>query len=545
MDKKKKVKYPIKYKFLFFIIILIGLSVFTLGYILINLQERNLTSEMIKRGEILVKGLSRITFENFTTDEIFPIILYCNNLVKEEGVEEAFFLTDDGYILAHNDAQKVTPREKARRLKGYRWKKKKKTVKSLMDFPPSAEYNKPFFQKARELEKDDFGYQLYKGEKYYDIYAPIKHREKYFGSVHVIFSREVLFRMVSEAKKRTLFVLIGVFVFGLTGALLLSSIVVKPVRVLAQGVSIIGTGNLEHKIKLKSHDELGYLAGEFNDMTGKLKQAQKVMIEKQKMENEMQIASSIQQMLLPKVYPKFSNLAYGSYYQATKEVGGDYYDFIRLSDSKLGIIVADVSGKGVPGSLIMSMFRSIIRSNVSPELDSYRTLCRTNSIIYPDIYEGMFVTVFYGIFDLLSSHLDFSIAGHEPLVIFNCRTKDFKLYNAEGIPVGIDNSDGFSKILKSSKIKLSKDDLIVQFTDGITEAMNPKREQFGEDRFYETIKSHGDLHPEKFIEAIKQNIVHFTEGASQSDDITIVAIKMLQEKLIQKEKEEIPVARKV
>jgi len=536
----KKVKYPIKYKFMLFISILIALSVFSLGYILINLQEKSLTDEMLKRGGFLVRALSRIALENYVTDDMFPIIVYCANLSKEEGVEEAFFLTKEGYVVAHSDTSKITPLPEKRAIRKKRGKKKKKEEEISM-FPPSQEYNKPFFHKGKNLNEDEFGYQLYKNGECYDIYSPVRYKDKIFGTAHIIFSRSIIFKMINEAKRRIVYVSIIVLLCGLLGSLFLSLIVVKPVKKLAEGVSIIGTGNLDYKISLKSSDELGYLAEEFNEMTVKLKEAQKVLIEKQKMEKEMQIASSIQQMLLPKIYPKFSNLVYGAFYQATKEVGGDYYDFIRISDTKLGMIVADVSGKGVPGSLIMSMFRSIIRTNISPKLDSYETLCRTNAIIYPDIREGMFITVFYGIFDLASNILDFSIAGHEPLIIINSDNNKFNLYYADGIPVGIDNNENFRNILKSNQIKISKNDLIIQYTDGVTEAMNSKRELFGEERFYSSVKNNGKLLPEEFIKAVRQDILNFTEGAPQSDDITIVAVKMIEEEFIKTE-EEVPLA---
>ncbi|MDD5065816.1 MAG: SpoIIE family protein phosphatase [bacterium] len=521
-EKKRKIKFSLGIKFSLFISLLVIMVIAILGYILINLQTQQLVNETLRRGGFLARSLSRVSLEKYLIGENFDIIVYCHSLSQEEGVVEAFFINKFGEIIAHSDSSKITPQVKAKKPK---YKKGKKVVEPEK---VENEYNNDFFFKGKDLNQDAFGYQLYKEGQFYDIYSTVKMGDKFIGMAHVIISRLLIFKMVNEAIMRIIYISGFVLILGVIGALLLSKIVIKPVKKLTEGVTIIGTGNLEHQIVLKARDEMGYLAESFNNMTVRLKEAQKAMLEKEKLEREMQIASTIQQTLLPKKFPEFKNIEYGAFYKATKSVGGDYYDLIRISDNKLGIIAADVSGKGVPGSLVMSMFRSIIRSNIHPDLNSFDTLSRTNALIVPDIIEEMFVTAFYGVYNLTTSILDFCIAGHNPLIVFNSMTKVFNFVNAEaGIPVGLQDNTVFQDMLKRYELKINRNDMIIQYTDGITEAMDIEKKLFGEERFHDSIKRNGVLPPAQFIEKLLKDVTEFTKGAPQNDDRTVVVVKLI------------------
>lgn len=520
-EKKHKIRFSLGLKFSAVISLLVLLIVIILGYILINLQTDQLVHETLKRCGFLVRSLSRMALENIPIDQEFTVIQYCTDLVKEEGVVEAFVMRTNGAIFAHSDTSKIT----------FETKKMKRGRRRAAPEKIENEYNNEFFFRGRDLSPDTYGFQLYKNDQYFDIFSPVKmeleRKTIYLGMAHIVFSRAYILKMIEEAIERIVYISVLVLILGVIGALLLTRTVTRPVKKLAAGVSIIGTGNLDFRITLKARDELGYLADNFNSMTQKLKEAQKVLLEKERMEREMQIASSIQQTLLPKKFPEFENIEYGTFYQATKSVGGDYYDLIRISGDKLGIVAADVSGKGVPGSLVMSMFRSMLRSNITPELNSFETLCRTNALLVPDIIEEMFVTVFYGIFNLKTRILDFSLAGHNPLIIFNSDTRRLNLVNAEaGIPVGLQENEVFKSILQRFDLKINKNDIIIQYTDGITEAMNPDRKLFGEERFHQAIQKNGVLPPKQFIDNLLKEVVAFTSGAPQSDDMTLVAVKI-------------------
>ena len=446
-----------------------------------------------------------MALENYTIKDDFPIISHSINLLNEEGITNAFFITKDGYVVAHSDRKKIRPE----------------------GFEHSEEYNKPFFLKGRDLKDRSFDYQLYQDEKFYDIYAPVGSKNKYFGDVHIIFSREVIFKSIKEARDKILFITLFTLLLGIAGAFYLSISIVKPIKKLAQGAHVIGTGNLKHKIDIKSKDEIGFLASEFNEMTGKLSEAQKAMMEKQKLENEMKIAAEIQTMLLPEKLPEYTDLELFAFYQPAKQVGGDYYDFIKLSDDKLGILVADVSGKSVSGSLGMTIFRTIFHTIIHPDLNAYDTLCMVNKLIQPDIPTGMFITAFYGILDLKKKKLDYANAGHDPLIVYNNETKAFNEYKADAPSVGIMEESIFNAALQKNDLLIKKNDILIQYSDGIPEGMDKERNQFGEERFHNSIKKHGALHVEKFVNSIKEDLFAFTKGAKQSDDITLIGVKLV------------------
>ncbi|MBU1076460.1 MAG: SpoIIE family protein phosphatase, partial [Spirochaetes bacterium] len=395
-----------------------------IGYTLIEYQREKLTEQVLMRGGVLARNLSVIVLENYTTRDLIPAASYARSLLKEEGVIEAFFITKKGYVLAHSDGEKATMDPEDPKIK---WTHYGRSIK------PSEEYNKPFFLKGEELKEGEYTYQLYKN-KYYDIYSPVISekalqmrgkeivKRKYFGDAHIIFSREIIFKAVRQARQRTIYIALGAIALGVLGALALATSIVRPIKKLAQGTAKIGSGELGYKIAIRSKDEIGALASDFNEMTGKLKEAQKVMLDKKRTEREMEIAAEIQNTLLPKSIPKFSNLELAAFYQPAKTVGGDYYDMIPLTNTKIAIVVADVSGKGVPGSLGMTMFRSILRSIIRPDVSAYDTLCRVNELIKPDIPESMFMTAFYGIFDTVTKKFDYAIAGHDPLIVYNSTT---------------------------------------------------------------------------------------------------------------------------
>ncbi|HEX9653255.1 MAG TPA: SpoIIE family protein phosphatase, partial [bacterium] len=209
------------------------------------------------------------------------------------------------------------------------------------------------------------------------------------------------------------------------------------------------------------------------------------------------------------------------------EVGGDYYDFVEVDKDTLGIAVADVSGKGVPGSLVMTMIRTALRTEARGMKDAAEVLTRVNQFISNDIKKGMFVTVFYLIIDSKRRSINYASAGHNPMILFRNSTSKTYYLNPKGFPIGIQlpEKDLFKKSIESETIELAKDDILLIYTDGITEAMNPNRELFGEERLQDVLRNNGHLPAKDFVEKLKLSIYSFTEGNQQYDDITLVAVK--------------------
>lgn len=352
-------------------------------------------------------------------------------------------------------------------------------------------------------------------------------REITLGRVIVGFDERVVLAGIEDPRPITALILVGVFIAGALLISMLVSIFVKPIQALTDGVRAIGEGGLQDEIKIEGPEEIGEIARAFNEITHKFREAQENVVEQERLQKEMQVAQEIQHSLLPSKMPTISGYDIGSFYKAAKEVGGDYYDFVHVDEETVGVVVADVSGKGVPGSLVMTMIRTALRMEARGNHSAAEVMARMNDFVTEDMKKGMFVTIFYVILDSKNRIISYSSAGHNPMILYRAESDETFFLNPRGFPVGISLPDDslFRRSIDVEKIKLKKDDMLVIYTDGVTEAMNEEREQYGEDRLLNLIKKQGRLAPTEFIEKLSDDIKGFTGGYPQNDDITVVAIK--------------------
>jgi serine phosphatase RsbU (regulator of sigma subunit)/anti-sigma regulatory factor (Ser/Thr protein kinase)/transposase len=316
-------------------------------------------------------------------------------------------------------------------------------------------------------------------------------------------------------------------VFGCVLSATLIAIFVRPIQALSDSVRAIGEGTMVADIGASGNEEIDEIARAFNEVTAKFRSAQSHLMEQERMQQEMQMAQEIQQMLLPRRVPELDGFELGSLYRAAKEVGGDYYDFLTVDDRTVGVVVADVSGKGVPGSLVMTMIRTALRMEARGNRSASDVMAKMNAFVTEDMKKGMFVTMFYVVLDSVNRAVTYASAGHNPMILYRGESDATYFLKPKGIPVGIDVPDGdlFRRTISVEKLTLRQDDMLVIYTDGITEAMNADRDQFGEARLLAAIKKHGHGTAQEFADALNQEIHEFTGGAPQNDDITLVAIK--------------------
>lgn len=301
--------------------------------------------------------------------------------------------------------------------------------------------------------------------------------------------------------------------------------VVRPAKVLIRDMNIVAGGNLEHKTRAHSGDEIGAIATEFNEMTRKLLVAHEAEKEAERLENELDMAREIQMKLLPPRVPRVKGLDMDAVYKPAKEVGGDYYDFFPIDKEHLGIIVADVSGKGIPGSMVMATTRTILRFVASGNTSAADTLAKTNAIVAADIKRGMFVTAFYLVFDARQRTLLCASAGHNPMVVVRSDGK-VELINPNGIALGFDKGPIFQRTIKEEEVRLQSGDRIVLYTDGVVEAMNSESQEYTDERFYAFCKDHQKDESKPFIRALLADLDEHKGAAEQHDDITIVTIRV-------------------
>jgi sigma-B regulation protein RsbU (phosphoserine phosphatase) len=248
----------------------------------------------------------------------------------------------------------------------------------------------------------------------------------------------------------------------------------------------------------------------------------------QRIEQELRLARDFQSLLLPKKCPTIPGLDMAAFNEPALEVGGDYYDFLWVDENHLGVVIADVSGKGIPGALVMSMVRSILRAESRNNLSPSAVLKVVNEYVRQDTKVNVFITMTYAILDIRTKSLCFARAGHEPLITFLRNQEDPRIYAPEGIALGLVEEDIF-KITREKEINLANGDLVVLYTDGVVEAMNQTSQEYGQTRLLDVIGKSRNGKAEGVIEAIMTDIKNFTRDIPQNDDITIIAFKVSAE----------------
>jgi len=243
--------------------------------------------------------------------------------------------------------------------------------------------------------------------------------------------------------------------------------------------------------------------------------------ELERTEYEMETARGIQQSFLPESPPRIEGFELAALNLPARQVGGDFYDFIPVSENEWGIIIADVSGKGVPAALFMALSRTLVRANVADNTTASQAMQKANSLISQEAKMGMFVTLFYAVLNPEKRRLQYVNAGHNPPFVVKKSSGDVILLRASGIAMGV--MDEVS--LEEREIELDSNDIVVFYTDGITEAINGAGEQFGEKRLIETINKNADLSVKDLMGRVKDEVFTFAQGQPQHDDFTLVLLK--------------------
>ncbi len=248
----------------------------------------------------------------------------------------------------------------------------------------------------------------------------------------------------------------------------------------------------------------------------------KEALDKQKLEEELEIARGIQKNLLPREIPKYSNYEIAALNISSQHVGGDYYDIISLDEKNFCIAIGDVSGKGVPAALLMANIQAFLRIICKHGMDLSEATGIINDLITSNTSDGKFITFFWGMLNDESPTLQYVNAGHNPPLLI--RNKKIQKLELGGIILGVMKT--FMPYVTET-IGLEKDDIIILFTDGVTEAKNINDEEFSDERLERLSVKYSKLSAEEILSNIKNEVQSFTKGALQSDDITMLIIKVL------------------
>ncbi len=338
----------------------------------------------------------------------------------------------------------------------------------------------------------------------------------------------------SSAQTLTVILIAGVFILGISAVFIFARRIVDPIESMTADIMEGGrTGKLFDMIdKYRTGDEIEVLAEAFDDLSKKTKQyildITAITKEKERIGTELELARKIQGDMLPNIYPAFPDRTEFDIYATmtpAKEVGGDFYDFFLIDDDHLGIVIADVSGKGVPAALFMMMSKILINNFAMQGGSPAKVLMQTNETICRKNDEEMFVTVWFGVLEISTGKITAANAGHE-FPIIRKANGDYELFkDKHGFVVG-----GMSGIkYKEYEITLEKGGTLFLYTDGLPEATNSSEELFGCERIIEVLNGAKDLGPRDLLPHIQQAVDKFVGEADQFDDLTMLALTMTEQ----------------
>ncbi len=251
-------------------------------------------------------------------------------------------------------------------------------------------------------------------------------------------------------------------------------------------------------------------------------QLQEEALQRKRLQQELDMARKIQLNLVPKTSPSNQAIKVSSYFNPADEVGGDYFDYFPLEDDKIGIVLADVSGHGASAALIMTMAKGILHSITHTYESSEKILSEINAILTPIIPKEMFITMIFLVCDFKNKTLQFSNAGHNPLVFYDSKKKSCDMRELRGSALGLTNQS----VYQQKEIPLNSGDSFMIYTDGVTEAFNEQGDMFEENRLITAVLEKAEADPGEIIEHVKSKVLAFTGNATQNDDMAMIAVKV-------------------
>jgi serine phosphatase RsbU (regulator of sigma subunit)/energy-coupling factor transporter transmembrane protein EcfT len=322
--------------------------------------------------------------------------------------------------------------------------------------------------------------------------------------------------------------LLVIEVVALSNGLALARTITTSVDELFSGTERVKSGNFEQRITVRSDDQLGQLSASFNDMTGRIQHLLLEQDEKRRLEQELQVARDIQMSLLPQGALKAPGMSVAALCVPAREVGGDYYDFLPLANGRIGLLIADVSGKGASAALYMAELKGLMLSLSRIHVSPRALLIEANEIIANHLDSRSFITMTYAVIDRAAGTLTCARAGHTPFMRIAGGERRVEVLAPDGMVLGLnlDRGERFERCLEELTLPIAGGDLLFFFTDGVSEAMDAEGECFGELRLSTSLAAYADLTPEAIRDRLVDDVAAFAQGQPQHDDITMVILKI-------------------
>jgi sigma-B regulation protein RsbU (phosphoserine phosphatase) len=295
----------------------------------------------------------------------------------------------------------------------------------------------------------------------------------------------------------------------------------RPFREIIQVLRAVRHGQFDQKVQVTSNDEIGYTGDVINEMTEGLN-------ERDRMRQSLELAKEVQQNLIPQSDPKITGLDIAGQSIYCEKTGGDYYDYLlpgKPEDGKIGIVVGDVSGHGIPSALLMAAVRSALRQRILMPGDIAQIISDVNKQLTKDVEESArFMTLFYSEIDAQNRCIRWVRAGHDPAILYDPEFDLFKELKGSGVALGVDEGWRFEENIKED---LKNNQIIVICTDGVWEAHNATGDMFGKESLYQLIRSNSEASAMEIADAVVAAVKKFQKGVEPEDDVTLVVIKIV------------------
>ena len=393
------------------------------------------------------------------------------------------------------------------------------------------------------LEKDSLG-QTFEVNLNGKKIEPIKDENRIGTIVHPVgqkyavlyqVSYDLLDQRIAKTYRQIGLLLLMGIALGVGIAMIISQRVSKPIKELKEGAQQIADGHFNHRVDVQSKDELGLLASAFNQMAKDLKRSMEAMIYKERVAKELEIAKEIQQSIIPKKVPEIKGIDVAASVDPAAEIGGDCYDFINVNEENTVLYVGDVTGHGVPAGLLVSVANALIYAYRAVN-DIRNVLVNVNAILQAKSQPNMFITMAMLNWNITTQKLEYVSAGHEKILQYSMKTNQVSELDAGGIALGM--VPDCSKLLKKLPIEMNRGDVIILYSDGIPEAWNARKEQYGMGRLRRVLldaatghksdqenKAPTDVTAEDIRKDIIDDVHTFMGKAPQADDITLMVVK--------------------
>lgn len=476
----------------------LAVTVTVVSFVLIQGDRRILTQEIensvILQGRNVALASEKALLSSDPEFELYPLVARMSE--RNKSIISVTITDSSSVMLAGVELQKIA----------------EKVDLILADYPPKSS---PYLE-AGEV--------LYETGDAFFVKSPVRSLGRDIGFVYLEYSKDGLRASLRKAVTMTVICALGAFVAAIVAALHLFRRISRPVGALMKGVEFFGRGELSTRIAARGSREFRVLAHSFNEMATRIVAAQEELVDKKVTDRELAVARDIQATLIPAAVFEPPGYRIGLHYRAARKVGGDYIDVVRVDAHRAALVVADVSGKGIPGLVVMGMLKIMVHESLRKIGDPSAIMRHLNTSIARYLRKNMFVTMFLGVLDSRSGELKYSCAGHVPTLVYRKSSASAELIKIKVPPLGFLPDEEFSPKLVEKRFELSKGDVVLQYTDGLIESMGPRGDMFGYERMVEVCRAHGAEGPLKLVEALISSEARFRGAAAQRDDVSILCV---------------------